>query len=718
MDLRVPHSWLKEAIKITKTPKEIASRVSLSGPSIDRVRKEGGDTVYEAEITTNRPDAFSILGFAREVAVILGVPFQEHLSEKKKKTAWSALKVEVKRISGKSRGAGSALGGKTHKPYTLIVDIQDPSLCRRYCGAVLDHVVVRPSPEWMRKRLELCGVRSINNVVDITNYVMLEYGQPMHAFDADKLIAKTKKGQVDLFNKRIHIRRAEKKEIIKTLDGEVKKLDPSILVITDDIQAIAIAGIKGGDASGIDSTTNTIVLESASFNPVNIRTSSRLLDLRTDASARFEKGISPEYVPYAILRAIELLKEYADASIVTDIIDAYPKKEAVPSINFSYHLLERVLGIAIPKKEAVNILVSLGFAIKETPKGLQVDIPFWRRGDVALPIDLVEEISRIYGYFRIPLRSLHGAIPLIKQEASFFWEKQTKQYLRGRGMSEIMSYSFVSEDLLRRCNIDPQYAVKPHNPLTVDFEYMRTSLIPGLLDTLMRNEQKAESFRLFELSKVYYPAKKNELPDQEMRLTGVFAKKGTEDALFFELKGIIEALLHEWFGSSVSSVLWKPVIIEKDFWKKGSAAEIALGNIYIGTVGVLRKDITDRFGLGVPVACVDIDFDATVPHMTTVKTYKQLPKYPPVLRDLALVIDKKWTYADIISTIKASDPLITRLELFDVFEHEKLGEANHSLAFHISYMSPYQTLRADEVDNVHRNVIDLIQERFGAQIRS
>lgn len=705
MDIRVPHSWLREIVKITKSPKDIALRVSSSGPSVERVRQEGGDSIYDVEITTNRPDAFSVLGFAREVAVILGISFPEYLNEKRLRTRLAALRMEAQKNTRKTE-KGS---------YSLSIDIQEPSLCPRYCGAILDHVVIRPSPEWLRKRLEACGVRSINNIVDITNYVMLEYGQPMHAFDADKLIAHAKQKTVNLFKKHIVVRRARKGETIKTLDGEVKKLNPSVLVIADDAQAIAISGIKGGEASGIDKTTNTIVLEAASFDSVNIRKSSRFLELRTDASIRFEKGISSEYAPYAIVRAIELLKEHADAVLVTDVCSAYPKKEQSIIIRFSPHLLERTLGIAIDEKEAILILSSLGFCVKKISRQWRVDVPFYRRGDVRTPIDLIEEIARIYGYYRIPHRSISGPIPFVQEEPSLWWEQKTKEFLRNRGITEVITYSFIGGELFYRCNLDISSAVKLRNPLTVDFEYMRTSLIPGLLEILQRNEQKTDALQIFELSKVYLSSRKSELPDEKIQLAGAVTGKQASSEIFFHIKGILETLFHEWFGSSNTVAFRSP---ERGDPLDGASADIIFEKKHIGTIGLLSDEIRNRFGLQLPVIVFSIDFDAALPFMTAAKTYAPIPKYPAVLRDLAVVIEKKLPFQEIVSAIQKINPLIVRVELFDVFENAKLGIGKRSLAFHVAYMSPERTLRSDEIDKIHSGVVELLKERFNAEIRS
>lgn len=693
MDLRIPHSWLQEFCKTSLTPEKIASRVSLSGPSIDRVVKEGGEWLYDAEITTNRPDAFSIIGFAREVAAILGNSFDEPMSIKRLQQILQTVKAQ-KMIDTST---------------TLKVAIDEPKLCRRYCGARMTEVRMGPSPKWMQDRLVSSGLRPINVVVDITNYVMLEMGQPTHAFDAQKVSGSLKK--------QIRVRLAKKGEIFETLDGQSKKLDASMLVIADDQHLLALAGIKGGHHAGIDDTTTDIIVESASFDPVNVRTTSRILDLRTDSSARYEKDLSPEYCMYVLARTVELLQKYAHARIVNDTVDTYPVPEQKKQITFNPMSIERILGITIPQKKLEEILAILGFTVKHTAGVFTITVPFWRAADIEGDgnADIVEEIARIYGYNKLPLEPLRGSIPLTGRDPSFSWERETKHYLKDIGWTESMAYSFLSKKILIDGGFSEHDAIRIHNPLTVDFEYLRPSLIPSMLQALASNEQKQERVALFELSKAYIPKGQKHLPDERLMLcAGLMQRSGNEE-LLREIKGVVERLGVEWFGPQRERLHFDSTDVF--FAGKGMGALIAFGEIPIGYIGVVSQEYMDRWGLKTPCTLLTIDFTHSLPFFTHAKVYTSPSKFPPATRDLAVVLSKEYPYAALAETIRTHDPLIRRVELFDIFENKKLGENKHSLAFHILYQSLDRTLLAEEVDTIHARLIDTLHKKYHAEIR-
>lgn len=701
MNLSVPYSWLAEYLPLPKSPKELAAAVSLAGPSIDRVRLEEGEWMLDAEITTNRPDSFSIFGFAREVAAIIGAPFRDLLSESAMNTQLSAIKKR-------------AVGG-----YSLSISNQNVTTCPRYCGVVIDHVTVAPSPRWMQKRLILSGMRPINNIVDITNYVMLELGQPLHAFDADLLVAKTKKGEVDLLHKKIAVRNARKGEVLHTLDGDDKKLTPNMLIIADDEGPLAAAGIKGGMRAGITDATNTIVLESANFEPVGVRTTSRALDLRTDSSARYEKGLSPEYSSRCLLRALALIRELAGGEAATAVIDSYPKKEKSKVIRFNPSDIERIIGIAIPHSAINRILQSLGFTIKKEKGLFVVTPPFWRRSDCTGSHDLVEEIARIYGYDKVPPQLLTGEIPAIEEDFLLTSATSAKHLLRSSGWTEIMTYSGVSASLLEKAGFDVNGAVSIHNPLSEEFAYLRTSLLPGLLNTAASNEPKKAELKLFELSKVYHRASNtSSLPSEQMMLSGILLKKGGTQELFRELKGIVEALCDSWFSDTAHTIQFRLLDSTHFFWEKGNAARILWKDTTeIGYGGFASAVIRDRFGIKMPFVCFEIAFEAIRPYFSKTVAFTSLPKYPHVVRDIAFVVTANIPYEEIAILLSGFDPLVSSVELFDVFEGHAIGKGKRSLAFHITYSSEERTLHAEEVDEAHKKLVPLLQEQFGALIR-
>jgi len=702
MNIAVPYSWLSEYVTLPKSPKKLAAAVSLAGPSIDRVRQdEQGESILETEITTNRPDAFSLFGFAREVAAITRAPFQDMLSDAKVRSRFAVLKKKAK------------------SSYRLSIKNQNPAACPRYCGVVIDHVKVSSSPQWMQKRLIALGMRPINNIVDITNYVMLELGQPLHAFDADLLVAKTKKGDIDLLHKTITVRNASKGEMLVTLDGDNKKLSPDMLVIADDEGPLAAAGIKGGMRSGISSATNTIVLESANFEPVGVRRTSRLLDLRTDSSARYEKGLSPEYASRCLLRAVELIQELAGGEVATAVVDTYPKKEKDITIRFYPSDIERIIGIAIPLNDICRILSALGFTVKKEKSFLIVTPPFWRRHDCTGPHDIVEEVARIYGYDKVPLQLLTGEIPPVEEDALLGAAKDTKHALQSNGWTEIMSYSAVSAALLKKAGFDFSAAVSIHNPLSEEFAYLRTSLLPGLVNTAAGNEQKKSELKLFELSKAYHPAaKQSSLPSEHMMLSGILMKKRGRQDLFRELKGTVEVLCDRWFSHAKRDIRFHLLDSTHPFWEKGKAASLVWKEKEeIGYIGFATNAVRDEFGIKTPFVCFDIAFETAFSHFSKAVTFAPLPKYPSVVRDIAFIVNLAVPYEEIAELLSAFDPLVRLVELFDVFEGKSIGKGKRSMAFHITYASEERTLHAQEVDQVHANLAPLLQERLGATIR-
>ncbi|MBI4272821.1 phenylalanine--tRNA ligase subunit beta [Candidatus Uhrbacteria bacterium] len=698
MNLSVPYSWLKEYVRLSVSAKEVARRMSLAGCTIDRIRVHEGETIFDVEITTNRPDAYALMGFAREVAAVFKKPFRELLSDKEVIKAYAALSKEARLNQKKDK----------RTPYSLSIAIRNSSFCRRYCGMILDHIKIAPSPLWMQKRLTLAGMRPINNVVDITNYVMLQIGQPMHAFDADRLAGAEKK---------IIVRTAKSGEVCKTLDGEEKKLSSSMLVIADVKGPLAIAGIKGGNRAGIHAGTHTIVLESANFEPVSIRTTSRTLDLRTDSSARYEKGLSPEYSSRALLYAIELLQQYAHAHIASAVIDVYPKKEKKTSILFDVNEITRITGISIPRATVTRILVSLGFRVSAKGTHLVVEPPFWRRADCTHTHDLVEEIARIYGYTNVSPRFLGGEIPPLEHNPLLRWEQKTKEVLRNRGWVEVMNYSCVGTQLLEKTGTRAEDAVKLHNPLSNEFAYLRKNLLGGLLETISSNEQRAAQLRVFELSKVYVASSPRNLPSESRRLAGAFMSRGQDTDLFRAIKGSVEVLCREWFGARAKEITFRLLENSDSFWGKGNAAILSFRRREIGVCGFPLRAVTDAFGIKTPVVCFDLAFEDIYPFFDDTPVFTPLPKYPSVVRDISFVVSAAVSYQDIEGSIRQQDPLIGKVELFDVFEGARIGAGKRSVALHITYVSSERTLHAEEVDETHARVVAHLEKTYHASIR-
>jgi phenylalanyl-tRNA synthetase beta chain len=698
MNIRVPHSWLLDYVKTKLSAHDIARRVSQSGPSIDRVHNEHGDMIYDVEITTNRPDAYAVYGFAREVAAILNVPFRERFTEKNIRK-----QKETHSFSGNAE-------------FRLDIDIQNASLCRRYCGVVMDHVNNGKSPEWMQKRLIACGLRPIHVVVDITNYVMLEYGQPLHAFDAEKIISHQKTNRGHAY-KKIIVRNARKQETAVTLDGEKKILDPSMLVIADDARVLALAGIKGCRGAEIDETTKTILLEAASFNPVHVRTSSRALNIRTDSSARFEKNLSSEYPLHALFRMIELLKEYAGARVATPVNDMYPLRERPVIIPFNPSLLKRILGISVGTRDIKRILTVLGFSVHIQGKNIRVGVPFWRSADVTAGIDLVEEIGRMAGYHTFSPHALTGHTPYSPLDETFAFEQHVKENVKERGWTEVMTYSLISKKLLEICGFDSMRSLRVVNPLSQDFEYMRPSLLPGIFQAIADNEQKREKLSFFELSNIYIP-KKNTLPCEQAMLAGIRIEKKKEIDIYRDVKGLCEVLTREWFLDTMPHVCFAPLKDAHAFFDGVKSVSLLFHEQQIGVCGVPKQEILHALGVKTPCAVFEIDIASVLARKKGVsRVFVPIPKYPSVMRDVAFVSDGAHPYETIVLAIQAINPLIVAVELFDIFESEKLGKGKRSLAFHITYQSLERTLLAEEVDIVHARVKELLQKTFHAEMR-
>jgi len=660
------------------------------------------DQIFDAEITTNRPDALGMIGFAREASVITGEKF---LYNKK-----SRITNQESRIKS----------GKLGKDKKLMVRIEDKKLCPRYLTIVMDSVKVKDSPWWMRKRLMAAGVRSINNIVDITNYVMLEYGQPMHAFDYDKLQFlkhKTQNTKHKFQTKKIIIRHAKNGENIKALDGNSYKLSEKDLVIADAEKLIAVAGVMGGEETAVDENTRTIILESANFDPLSVRKTSRSLNLYSDSSARFEKGLSVE-LPYpALLRAVELVQDLAGGEIASEIIDQKTKKYQPITVNFNPESAERFLGIKISLSKIKKILTGLGFEIKQVgrSKNLKAIVPYWRDKDIEAEIDLVEEIARIYGYHNLPSKLPAGEIPETKKDWKFHWENEIKNILVGAGMAEVYSYSFISEKLIKDCGLNLNNHLKLLNPLNKDLEYMRCSLISSLLKIAAENQKIKDKFKIFEIANVYFPKRKDKLPDEKLRLTGIFVGNNKEEKMFFEAKGAIELMLKK---VGVAKLEFKKPSGKVNFWDQNKTAEIIFNGETLGNVGIIEREILSRLKIKKNVAAFDFDFEKLVQYMTDKKVYSPLPKYPAIELDLSVVLDKKITWREIKEAVeKADKKLIKKLELFDVYEGGKLPGGKKSAAFRITCRADERTLKDKEAEKIQEKVIKILEGNFGGKIR-
>jgi len=616
------------------------------------------DVVYDIDnkSMTHRPDLWGHYGIARELATLMDTDLKQINTDKVK------------------------AGG-----HEINVKVEDVKLCPRYMAVAIEGIEIKPSTELIQKRLTTCGMRPINNIIDITNYVMLELGQPTHAFDAKKL------------GDKIGVRLAKAGEKLITLDEQERKLDDEMLLITDGKQPIAIAGIMGGGNSEIDKNTSSIILESANFNPVSVRQTSQKLGLRTDASQRYEKSLDPNLCELAVNRIIDLIKESCPQAEVNGLIDENNFKLEQGPIKLDIEWLQQKIGVKISKTEVTKILNNLGFKTSGD-KILNVEIPSWRATkDISIPEDLVEEIARVYGYKKIAevMPKIDMETPKINIELNFV--NRIKDILATAGMSETYNYPFVNETQLEKLKINYTEHIKIANPLTSDCTLLRQSLIPNLLQNVIANQRNYNEVKIFEIGTIFLNENgelsktglnKEKLPAQPKKLGMIYASN--EKNNYYKLKGIIEYLFNE---------LRINIPFEITEFNKGTA-----GNIGIKTNLVFCE--------------LNIDELLTTNQESGIKKYQPKNKFPSLERDMAFVVDEKVLYNDIREEILTVNKLIKAVDLFDLYRGDKLGTGKKSLAMHIIFEDSKKTLTGKEVDKVQKKVVKTLEKKFKAQLRN
>ncbi len=631
------------------------------------------DTVTEFEITSNRPDCLSVIGLAREAAATFQTPLKLH--------------TPVVKGSGKD----------VHD--FLAVDILNPDRCYRYCGAVVENVRVKPSPRWMRERLRACGVRPINNIVDITNYVMLEYGQPMHAFDLRFL-----KGN------HVNVRTAKDGEQITTLDGIDRDLDPSMLVIADEEKPVAVAGVMGGEYSGIMDDTNTIVFESACFNGPSTRITAKKLGMRTESSGRFEKELDPASCMPAIQRALELVELLDAGDVISGIIDCDKSDHTQRTLPFRPDWVNDFIGINVSAEEQKAILERIDFKVENDT----IYIPSFRN-DIEHQADISEEIARFYGYQNIPNRPLSGVANAKKTPAQIL-ERRISDTLLGCGLSEIATFSFISPkhyDKIRLAADSPKRnSVVISNPLGEDTSVMRTTVLPSMLDVLARNyNNRNESAKLFEISNEYIPNGEDTLPDENQMVTmGMYGDKCD----FFTLKGVVEELL---YACGVDDYDVQAVTDDPTF-HPGRTAEILVDGKRIALLGEAHPTVLSNYEIGTKAYLAQVDFALLLQVGNTDRKYHQLPRFPASNRDLAFVCDADLPVLKLEKMIAAAvGKILENIALFDVYVGAQIPEGMKSVAFSIRMRAADRTLTDEEADAAMQRAINALKE-IGIELRS
>ena len=638
------------------------------------------DEVIEFEITSNRPDCLSMIGMAREVAATIGseLRYPDVVVKESDENAKDKIKVVIEDTEG----------------------------CHRYVARVIEDVIIEPSPQWMQRRLAKAGVRPINNIVDITNYVMLEYGQPLHAFDVDHISGGT-----------IVVKKGKRGEYFKTLDGVERKVKDYMTMICDTDKPLGIAGVMGGEESEVTQETKRIVLESAYFEGENIRLTSRQLSLRTEASSRFEKGLDPNGVKLAADRACQLIEELGAGRVLKGAVDVYPVKKEAQIINIRPNRINKLLGIELSNSKIIHILNSLEMQVKENEDNtLQVTVPTYRI-DLEEDADFAEEVGRIYGYDHIPATMAKTNIVAGGKTNGQIIEDIAKDALNAMGLNEILTYSFVSPKSIDKIRLNKD-CIKNNfitliNPLGDETSSMRTTLLPNLLEVMSRNyNRKVEDFGAFEIGRVFIPSNNSCKPLPHELKSLVIGIYGEGD--YFKLKGIIEGLFHV---LGVKDYIYEVEKYHPTF-HPGRCGNIIYGDHTVGTLGEIHPKVMENYGLTERCYCAEIDFQLLLQLTRLDITYKPLPKFPAISRDFAVVLKDDILVKEIEKIIEDNgDELLESYKLFDFYKGDQIPEGHKSIAYALTYRHYERTLKDEEVNIVHDKILKAIKTQLGGSLR-
>lgn len=682
------YNWLQSFFKKRlPKPEKLAELLTFHFFEVSEVKRVGSDWIFQVDILPNRAsDCFSHLGIAREIAAILNFKFQAPISK---------------------FSENKKLGTKDF----VSVEIKGKGICSRYTARVVTEVRVGLSPKWIKERLKVCGLKSINNIVDILNYVMLETGQPLHAFDLEKLEGPNSKFKT----KKLIVRFAKKQEKIVTLDGEKYDLDDDILVIADSKKPIAIAGLKGGKIPEIDKKTKIVVLESANFNRLIIRRASQKLNLKTDASLRFEHSLDPNLTEIAINRAVSLIEKIASGKVTKDLVDFYPKKVISKKIKLDLNYVEKLLGIKISEKKIKSILRKLGMKITEiSPRLLEVTVPTFRL-DISLPEDLIEEIGRIGGYQEIPAVFPRASLILPKRNLEIFWEDMAKNILKEAGFTEVYNYSFISEKFAQIFGYSGQL-IALENPISLEQKYLRPSLIPNLLKNVKENLKHLELIKIFELAKAFKKIKKQKSKIIEKRqLSGLITGEA-----FYQLKGVTDLLLKKLGISNIWYDSYQPTPEDSkiSIWHPKKSAEIKVNGQEIGFLGEISPKILEKLKIKSKVVVFDFDFEKLQKLCSEEHEYQPVSSYPAAVRDIAVLVPREVKVVEVLNKINAvADKLVRDIDLFDIYEGRELPQGKKNLAFHIIYQAEDRTLSSKEIDKIQEKIIKTLEEDPEWQVR-
>ena len=645
-----------------------------------------GDVIFDIEVTPNRADCLSVMGIAREIAALTGKPFKmPDLSyQESEKTVESMVSVEI----------------------------QAPDLCPRYCATAIEDIKLGPSPKWMQDRLIACGMRPIVNIVDVTNYVMLEFGQPLHSFDYSQI-----KG------KKIIVRRASEGETMYTLDEQERKFTSDILLIADAERPVAVAGIMGGLATEVRDYTRTILLESANFSQAAIHKGALALKLSSEASSRYEKGLNPELTYYAAKRATQLMARLGAGTVAKGIVDCYPGRTEKRPVSIARRDVKRLLGLDLSLTEIEKCLRSLGLECEKPETGVIYAFKPWWRNDINCTADLVEEVARVTGYDNIPLSMLSSSLPTGQGSRLFAFRQQLREVMVAMGFQEIITYPLTSLEVLKKLSakseIDGVAPLKLENSMSRELEYLRNNIRMGVLSVMARNQRNREiHIRLFEISKVFIP-RTRDLPKESEILCGlidsvvpdIYWQVKPKPADFYFAKGVVQALL-------ARCGIYADYLPGEDMSLNPSrSADIIYNKMKIGVVGEIHPRVLANFDISEKAFMFELDVDKLFTIAGKQPVYKAVPRYPSLARDIALLVDAEVTYDKIVTALKKFN-IISEVRLFDLYEGKQVPEGKKSMAFRLIYQAGDRTLKDEEVDGIQKQILAFLSKEFGATLRS
>jgi phenylalanyl-tRNA synthetase beta chain len=692
--MKFTFNWLKDLVAVRVSPEKLAELLTMAGIEVESLTPahEPGDNLedwlFEIAVTPNRGDCLGVIGLAREISALTG----------------NRLKTADVRPHAKDPATAKRVK----------VEIKDPRLCPRYSARIIDDLRISPSPAWMRFRLEACGIRAINNIVDVTNYVMLETGQPLHAFDLDRLATK-----------KIVVRPAADNKTFTTLDGVKRELVAEDLLICDGDTPVALAGVMGGTDSEVRESSRSVLLESANFNPIAIRRTAKRLALHSEASHRFERGVDPEGTVAALDRAAYLLAELAGGRPAKGVVDRYARWPKPPTILLREERIKKLLGVPIDARQAVKILQGLGLKTRRPSQSGRIEVmPPTRRSDLTREADLIEELARLYGYEKIP-----STLPLLclsggKTDERLSWERRVRSLLAGAGFVEVVNLPFTTEKLNRSFHglwEGPLQSVTVLNPLVKESAEMRASLLPGLIENLRHNlAQRQKNFAAYHLGKAFRLAAGG-APEERQCLSGLVygpqerrgLRVADESTMgFLDCKGFVENILD--LLRLTEKITW--LAEGPEVFHPGRVASLRCDGCKLGQLGQIHPDVCADLP---PFLLFELDFEKLLEYAPRQITARSLPRFPSVERDLAIVVDCEFPSQQIIAWIKdLGETLIEHVQVFDQYLGSPVPKGKKSLAYKISYRADDRTLTDTEVNTVHQNLIDQMSRVFGAQLRS